>query len=51
MDWIPACRLIDPDHDEPAPCRRSADHLEGIAVLQETSIRRLSSRTSAISSS
>src|ERR1700694_1312003 len=31
---ISACRLVDPDHDEPASCRRSADQLERVAVLQ-----------------
>src|SRR5487761_545725 len=31
---VSACRLIDPDHDEPASGRRSADHLVGVALLE-----------------
>jgi hypothetical protein len=34
VDWISACRLIDPDHDEPSSGRRPANQLVGIALLQ-----------------
>ncbi len=34
MDRISACRLIDPDHDEPPSGRSPANHLVGIALLE-----------------
>src|SRR5450759_540133 len=34
VDRISACRLVDPDHDQPASGSRAADHLVCAALLQ-----------------
>ena len=33
MDWIPAARIVDPDHDKRAPAGRPTDDLVRIATL------------------